>query len=208
MLVYGCCRLVKEPCFLILICPLKSIFYCVRTDVLQMKNRSQIYKFYSTLYPQMMHIDKEQQNTSQATTATRSIENPVYTVSEELLVLYFQMTLKWYLRESSKKRLFYSQAGRKGLLRNQLVRYFCGKVNGRMTNEIKCVLSIKESNFDGKNGPNFLSLLTVRAKRPELWNNLVNILGGSSKDSNQWKRPNTKSFSNASDPPEDLASRR
>ena len=105
MLVYGCCRLVKEPCFLILICPLKSIFYCVRTDVLQMKNRSQIYKFYSTLYPQMMHIDKEQQNTSQATTSTRSIENPVYTVSEELLVLCrdFQMTLKWYVGESSKK---------------------------------------------------------------------------------------------------------
>ena len=63
-----------------------------------------------------------------------------------------------------KKLKFYSQAGRKGLLRNQLVRYFCGKVNGRMTNEIKCVLSIKESNFNGKNGPKFLYLPTVRAK--------------------------------------------
>ena len=37
MLVYGCCRLVKEPCFLILICPLKSTFYCVHTDLLQIK---------------------------------------------------------------------------------------------------------------------------------------------------------------------------
>ena len=77
-LVVGCCRLVGPLFFKIYI----VLYLCY------------IYIVFTLYYPQMMHIDKEQQNTSQATTATRSIENPVYTVSEELLVLYFQMTLK------------------------------------------------------------------------------------------------------------------
>ena len=55
---------------------------------------------------------------------------------------------------------------------------FCSVINGRKAvkerpeksifetphNEIKCVLSIKESNFSGKNGSEVSHLLTVRAK--------------------------------------------
>ena len=64
-----------------------------------------IYIILYLYYPQMMHIDKEQQNTSQATTAARSIENPVYTVSKEWSSIFKQL-----LKEMIKRSLPTRQA--------------------------------------------------------------------------------------------------
>ena len=57
-----------------------------------------------------MHIDKEQQNTSQATSAARSIENPVYTVSKRMFQ-YFQTTLK---RDDKKISVLWAEIMRTG----------------------------------------------------------------------------------------------
>ena len=48
------------------------------------------------------------------------------------------------------------------------MKYFSGKGNGRMTNEIKCVLSIKESNSNAKKGPNFHIWVSVFQLRLEM----------------------------------------